>query len=73
MFSGEVIEPAGHADHVVPLLSEYSLFSNGEPPLFPRVKLTEIAASLAVNEFKIGALGTTELISNDRVTSAAAL
>ena len=73
MFSGDVIEPFGHGFQVTPLSSEYSWFVSVEPPLFPIVNEAEIAPSLAVSESKIGAYGTTAEISNDCVTSVAAV
>ena len=73
ILSGDVIEPVGHAVQVTPLSNEYSWLSSAEPPLLPSAKLAEMAPSLAVSEFSVGAKGTTGLMTNERVTSGAAL
>ena len=72
IFNGEVIEPFGHGLQVVPLSNEYSWLRSAEPPLLPNVNDAEIAPSLAVSESRIGAYGTTAVISNICVTSVAA-
>ena len=72
IFSGEVIEPFGHGLQVVPLSNEYSWLRSADPPLLPSVNDAEIAPSLAVSESRIGAYGTTAVISNVCVTSVAA-
>ena len=72
IFNGEVIEPFGQGLQVMPLSNEYSWLRSAEPPLLPNVNDAEIAPSLAVSESRIGANGTTAVITNDRVTSVAA-
>jgi hypothetical protein len=73
MLSGDVIEPVGQAVQVTPLSNEYSWLRSDEPPLLPSAKLAEMAPSLAVSELSVGAKGTTGLMTNERVTSGAAL
>ncbi len=73
ILSGDVIDPIGHGLHVTPLSSEYSWFVSADPPLLPNVNEAEIAPSLAVSESRIGANGTTAEITNDCVTSVAAV
>lgn len=55
MFSGELVEPDGHAVHVAPSSVEYSWSVTAEPPELPDVKSTAIARSLAVNWVIVGA------------------